>query len=119
MEFRLASRNKEDLNKYILSITSYDASEFSEYVSFENVGSLNDIAYFLVESGRSDDAIPLLNSIVQKFPRRIVVKLNLADAYWNIGFGDRASILYGQYYREMVSGKLKAMVPKRVVDRMK
>ncbi|MHA7683304.1 tetratricopeptide repeat protein [Cupriavidus sp. PET2-C1] len=119
MEFRLASRNKEKLSQYILSITSYDASEFSEHVSVENVVILNDIAYFFVESGRSDDAIPLLNSIVQKFPRRIVAKLNLADAYWNIGVGDRASILYGQYYRAMISGNMKGMVPERVIDRMK
>ncbi|WP_144410032.1 tetratricopeptide repeat protein [Cupriavidus basilensis] len=118
-EFRLANRNKAKRSQYMLSITSYDASEFSEHVSVENVGTLNDIAYFLAESGRSDDAIPLLDSIVQKFPGRIVAKLNLADVYWDIGAGDKASVLYGQYYRATVSGNMKGMVPKRVVDRMK
>jgi tetratricopeptide (TPR) repeat protein len=117
--FRSARKNGDSLAQYFNSTTAYDASELAQYVSATNVIDFNDIAYFLAENGRPDDAIPLLETILRKFPRRIVTKLNLADAYWNIGITDRASIFYSQYHHDMTSNNMKEKIPSRVIGRMK
>ncbi|WP_432258830.1 tetratricopeptide repeat protein [Cupriavidus sp. TMH.W2] len=117
--FESARKDADTLDRYLNSITAYDSAELAEYVSTTNVRDINDIAHFLAEKGRSDDAIPLLEAILKKFPKRIVTKLNLADAYWNIGIKVLASQLYDQYYHDMTSNNMKPKIPPRVIDRMK
>jgi tetratricopeptide (TPR) repeat protein len=118
-KFRSAREKASSLSRYIDSFTDYDAAELTDYVNEANVRDVNDIAYFLTERGRPDDAIPLLETILKRFPKRIVTKLNLADAYWDIGITAKASVLYGQYYQDIKSNNMKTKIPSRVIDRMK
>lgn len=118
-KFRSAREKATSLSRYIDSFTDYDAAELADYVNEANVRDVNDIAYFLAERGRPDDAIPILETILKRFPKRIVTKLNLADAYWDIGITAKASVLYSQYHQDIASNNMKTKIPTRVVDRMK
>ena len=117
--FRQASRGKDTLRAYLSSMAPYDVSELAEYVDSDNVADFNNIAYFLIENGRSGDAIALLEEIVKEFPDRIVAKLNLADAYWNVDIVRKARKLYGQYYDGMISKNMGGRIPSRVIERIK
>ena len=50
-------------------------------LSTKNLSSYNDIAYYLQQANANDEAIFLLEKIIEKFPNRTVAYLNLADAY--------------------------------------
>jgi hypothetical protein len=117
-EFRVAIGNKSALNAYLNSLPSYSVLELASHINSENVRNINDLVYFLSENGRSYDAIPVLETIVNKFPDRIVVKLNLADAYWDNDFKEQASAMYKEYYDEATSRGFKSKIPKRVSERI-
>ena len=118
-KFRNSSGERKILIEYLNSIRSYDAAELVGYIDPGNVEDVNDLAFYLSEDGRSLDAIPLLEKIVEMFPGRVVAKLNLADAYWDRDFEKKAATLYGEYYREMSAINLKQQIPSRVFVRMK
>lgn len=118
-KFRNSSGERKILSQYLNSIRSYDAAELVGYINPGNVEDVNDLAFYLSEDGRSLDAIPLLEKIVEMFPGRVVAKLNLADAYWDRNFEKKAATLYGEYYREMSAINLKQQIPGRVFVRMK
>lgn len=118
-KFRNSSGERKILSQYLNSIRSYDAAELVGYINPSNVEDINDLAFYLSEDGRSLDAIPLLEKIVEMFPGRVVAKLNLADAYWDSSFEKEAATLYGEYYREMSTINLKQKIPGRAFVRMK
>ncbi|WP_157657362.1 tetratricopeptide repeat protein [Burkholderia ubonensis] len=118
-KFRDSMSSNEILKRYLDSIPSYSIYEMAGYVNSDNVRDVNDLAFYLSENGRSYDALPLLERIVQEFPGRMVAKLNLADAYWDSDFKEQGALFYRQYYNEMVSSKLGKKVSDRVLGRMK
>jgi hypothetical protein len=118
-KFRVSTRNQTDLLRYLNTIPSYTTFEISSNIDATNVQAANDLAYYLTESGRALDAIPILVAIVKKFPNRVVAKLNLADAYWANDFKDLARIVYRDYYRQMIFMKLQSKIPENVSKRMK
>lgn len=118
-KFRDSVGALETLKRYVDSLPSYSVSELVDYITYENVQDVNDLAFYLSEDGRSFDAIPILEKIVANFPKRLVAKLNLADAYWDNDCKDKAGALYFQYYNEMSSINLKEKIPGRVFNRMK
>ncbi|MBR8311953.1 tetratricopeptide repeat protein [Burkholderia dolosa] len=118
-KFRDSVGARETLKRYVDSLPSYSVSELVGYLNSENVQEVNDLAFYLSENGRSLDVIPLLERIVAIFPKRVVAKLNLGDAYWDNNYKEQAAGLYKQYYDEMSSINLKEKIPERVFNRMR
>ncbi|MFM0323896.1 tetratricopeptide repeat protein [Caballeronia glebae] len=117
-QFRKHISNVNAVKDFISSLRSYDVFELRRYIDAETVRDINDVAFFLLEAGRSDEAISLLQPVVKKFPHRAVAKLNLADAYWDNDFKALAIPLYSQYKEMMTSDGLGSQVPARVITRL-
>jgi hypothetical protein len=111
--------NKKLLTAYFASVPFYDSIEISENVTVDNVAAANDFAYHLLESGRSDDSIQLLETLVRGFPDRVVAKLNLADAYWDSQLNQRAQGMYTLYVAQMKQLGKSARIPSQVYARLK
>lgn len=92
--------------------------ELTLIISDENVGALNDYAYYLSRSHNNVLAALLLKEIHKKFPERVVATLNLADAYWDIGMSSDACPLYKEYVEKMTQkgkgGRIPEMAKSRV-----
>jgi hypothetical protein len=117
-QFADALRNPSELKTFIASMPDYSVAELSSYVDSTTVEAINNLAFYLTENGRSYVAIPLLISIVRKFPDRVVAKLNLADAYWDNDMKTQAAERYRGYVNEMRESGKSSRVPKRVLDRL-
>lgn len=91
--------------------------EMSLIVGDNNVGAINDYAYYLYRNKESALAVLLLKTIHQKYPERLVAILNLADAYWDLGMKEDACPLYASYIDKMnVLGK-SSRIPASVKDK--
>ena len=117
-KFGDVSRNRNELKTFIASLPDYSVAEFASYVDSSTVEAINDLAFYLAEYGRSYVAIPLLTTIVTKFPDRIVAKLNLADAYWDNDMKTQAAEQYREYNKKMKRLGKSSLVPQRVLDRL-
>jgi hypothetical protein len=92
-----------------------DNIEFSK----ENLTKYNDIAYYLEQSKEYDEAVFLLEKIINVFPDRTVAYLNLGDAYWGLGNTDKAKKAYKIYFGQMKESRKGPKIPYRVLERMK
>lgn len=79
----------------------------------------NDIAFFLLEAGNSQQAIYILENVLSKFPNRVVAYLNLGDAYYGNDEEIKAVEMYQKYLGLMESEGKGALIPKRVWERVK
>ena len=61
----------------------------------------NNIAYYLQKAGSNQEAIYLLEKILEKYPNRTVAYYNLADAYWALGEKKKAIKAYTTYIEQM------------------
>lgn len=108
-------------NVILAKIGLYDATEFAQHLDDNNLVLLNDLAFFLTDYNKVAAAI-ILENIVERYPERVVAKLNLADIYWDIdkesGSYKKAIPLYQEYYTKMIQKGLKGKIPKRVWHRM-
>lgn len=108
----------EKRNKAILSISFFDAAELAGYVTTENVETMNNLGFYLQLAKNNRAAAIILDAIVKNFPGRLVAKLNLAEAYWELDYKAAASQIYASYMEQMVrEGKKK--IPKRALARGK
>ncbi|MFZ5827087.1 MAG: tetratricopeptide repeat protein [Bacillota bacterium] len=82
----------------------------------ERVPIANDLAFFLAESGRHSEALPLLKQVIEIAPDRAVAYLNLADVEWELGQKAEAKVHY-QRYLELL-GPDKVQAPERVSTRL-
>lgn len=78
---------------------------------------VNDYAFFMAESGRLQEAEPLLLQVIKNAPDRTVAHLNLADVEWGLGKHAEAKSHY-RAYLEML-GPDKGKAPPRVSERLK
>ncbi|GAB7534753.1 tetratricopeptide repeat protein [Burkholderia sp. 3C] len=117
-EFRNSVNDRQRLKRYIDMLPSYGVSELSDYIDMKNVRDINDIAFYLSEADRFDDAMVLLEKIVRNFPGRVVAKLNLADVYWQVGYRQQGIGLYVKYRDEMFAAGRGEKIPGRVFDRL-
>jgi hypothetical protein len=85
--------------------------EMTLIVSDENVGALNDYAYYLYRNQNNVLAALLLSEIHKKYPNRVVATLNLADAYWDLGMKNDACPLYKDYVNKMTALGKSARIP--------
>lgn len=89
--------------------------ELSTAITSENLETLNNYAYYMQKSGNNTLAIILLQKIHEKYPQRIVTKLNLADSYWQIDIKETACDFYKKYKASMLStGKQKTYSETRI-----
>lgn len=97
-----------------------EEDKYLKKVSILNTNKLNDVAYFLEQTGAYKESIYLLNEIIKKDPDRIVAYLNLADAQWGIEQFDNAKKSYQKYISLMKSqNKDLNKIPLRVKERIK
>ncbi|WP_163411316.1 tetratricopeptide repeat protein [Flavobacterium ajazii] len=81
---------------------------------------LNDVAYYLEQSGAYKESILFLNEIIDNNPQRVVAWLNLADAQWADNKKKDAKLSYKKYiYLMEVQKKDIKKIPKRAYERIK
>lgn len=78
----------------------------------------NDIGYYWQQAGSIDDAIWILNKVIENDPQRMVAYLNIADAYWAGGDKATAAKNYNMYAQFMTSGGKQQKIPGRVKERV-
>lgn len=104
-------------NKVRRSIPQELVYELTLIISNDNVGPLNDYAYYLYRSKNNILAALLLREIHKKFPERVVATLNLADAYWDIGMKSDACPLYKEYIAKMTMNGKGERIPQAAKSR--
>ncbi len=117
--FKRIMGNAVALKTFASTLPDFQVSELASYVDSEDVEDINNLAFYLVGNGRSDDAIPVLRAVTEKFPARVVARLNLADAYWSSNDKDLAVPQYKEYVKQMRAKGLSAKIPSRVLGRIK
>lgn len=88
-------------------------------INITNIQLLNNRAYYLEQSGAYDEAISLLETIIEKFPNRTVAYINLGDAYWGLDSFNKAKGAYQMYVKRMQVNDKENKIPKRVFERLK
>jgi tetratricopeptide (TPR) repeat protein len=84
----------------------------------KTVTQYNNIAYYLQKQGLNNEAIYLLEIILEKYPNRVVAHYNIADAYWAIGKKEKAIKHYKIYIELMKQKGKEKEIPKEVLDRV-
>ncbi|KNH47013.1 tetratricopeptide repeat protein [Pseudomonas lini] len=108
----------ESGNKVRRNIPQEFVYEMTLIVSDDNVGALNDYAYYLSRSQNNVLAALLLKEIHKQYPERVVATLNLADAYWDIGMKSDACPLYKEYVGKMKQKGKGARIPEAAKSRV-
>lgn len=85
----------------------------------ENIEASNNIAYFLSYEGYHQEAIELLEKIIDASPKRISAYINIADAFWAVRQYDKAHYFYREYISKMKSKQMGDKIPARALDRFK
>lgn len=88
----------------------------AQELSTKTLQKYNDIAYYLQQANANEEAIFLLEKIIEKFPNRTVAYLNLADAYAGIDNKEKAKENYEKYINLMKQDNKEAKIPKRVLE---
>jgi len=83
-----------------------------------NTWMFNDIGYYLQKSRLNEDAIYILKKVIQKFPKRTVAYVNIADAYWELDEKIKAKEYYLKYVEQMHDKKLENKIPNVVDQRL-
>jgi len=99
-------------------------SEYLDYylehyqLTIKNLTTYNNIAYYLQKAGANEEAVYLLEKILEKFPKRTVAYYNLGDAYWALGDKKRAIKAYMTYIEQMKAKGKEKRIPKVVKQRV-
>lgn len=109
----------DDKNSLFLSFDNTKNLNFIiEDKSIKNIPYLNDIGYYLEQSGAYVEAVALLEKIVKKSPSRTVAYVNLGDAYWELRDKLKAKKAYKTYVEQMKTANKKNKIPERVFNRL-
>ncbi|RXJ99498.1 hypothetical protein CRU98_05580 [Arcobacter sp. CECT 8986] len=109
-------KRKSDLNRYN-QIYFYNLFKNIK-LSKSNVTYYNNIAYYLNKKRKNDEAIYILEKIVNKYPNRVVALYNLGDVYYDIYDMDMARKYYKKYVALMKKLKKENNIPKKVLSRV-
>lgn len=120
LEGRMKLYNEGNIKQAIKNIDFYDAVDYANILNDTNLVFLNNLAFYLKKEDPIASAI-ILEQILQKYPNRLVVKLNLADTYWYMLEESSPKIknLYQEYKYLMTEKGLKNKIPSRVFERAK
>lgn len=88
-------------------------------IEIKNLASYNNIAYYLEQAKAYEEAVYLLEKILEKFPNRTVAYLNLGDAYWGLEDKVKAKKAYQTYIKQMKESGKEKKIPKVVLERVK
>ena len=116
------SFNKINDKKVLMKLDIYEIADIlkDNPVSFKNITTYNDAAYFLIEGENYNEARIILLDIINFSPDRIVAYLNLGDSEWGFDEKQDAKKSYKKYIELMKSqGKDLTKIPSRVYDRIK
>ncbi len=94
-------------------INQYCPISYTNYLT-----TFNDIGYYLEQSGLYEEAIYLLEKIINQHPDRTVAYINLGDAYWGLGDKDKAQQAYKTYVKQMKANAKGTKIPKQVLERI-
>jgi|GEM_PF-3238372 len=110
-EFKTESRDTIDFFKIynLISVSS---------INLKNITKYNDIAYYLEKTNAYKESIYLLEKILEKYPKRIVAYLNIADAYWGDKNKNKAIKNYKLYLSQMKKNGKEKKIPKKVFQRI-
>lgn len=124
---------KNNINPFLTLNQLLENSKSNEKLTIENINEVfeneelntktlqkyNDIAYYLQQANANDEAIFLLEKIIEKFPNRTVAYINLADAYLGINDIEKAKVNYKKYIELMKQDNKEEKIPKRVLEFLK
>lgn len=102
--------------KNILTKSEIKILFIEQHLTVKNLPIYNDIAYYLQKAGANDEAIYILETILEKYPNRTVAYLNLADAYLERKEPEKAKINYSHYIQLMREDNKENKIPKRVLE---
>jgi len=88
-------------------------------ITEDNIGKVNDLAFFLEQGKKYDEAITILNRVINFAPLRVVAYVNLGDAYYGINSVQNAKESYLKYIDLMKNEGKESKIPKRVFERVK
>jgi hypothetical protein len=109
-------KNLKEKKETNLSIENLNEILKNEELNQKTVQKYNDIAYYLQQKNVNNEAIFLLEKIIEKYPNRTVAYLNLADAYDGIDNKEKAKENYEKYINLMKQDNKEAKIPKRVLE---
>lgn len=109
-------RIQKDSKENFSMVSRYKALLNEVPLENKTLQKYNDIAYYLQQAKANDEAIFLLEKIIEKFPNRTVAYLNLADAYDGINDKEKAKSNYKKYIELMKKSGKEAKIPKRVLE---
>jgi tetratricopeptide (TPR) repeat protein len=92
---------------------------FPDLLSDSTVGIFNDFGYFKEQAKQYDQAIAILELVIQKYPNRTVAYLNLGDAFFGIGDLPQAKNTYAHYVELMKKENKHGRIPPRALERSK
>lgn len=78
----------------------------------------NNVAFFFEQTRNYEEAVYLLEEIVNRYPKRTVAYINLGDAYWGKGEKSKARQVYTIYVSQMRQKGKYGRIPQRVIDRI-
>jgi len=98
----------------------FNESKYIKDIKIIDEDKLNDVAYYLEQSGVYKESILFLNEIIDNNPQRVVAWLNLADAQWGDNKKRDAKLSYQRYIHLMeIQNKDIKKIPQRVYERIK
>lgn len=98
----------------------FNEAKYIKDIKIIDTDKLNDVAYYLEQSGAYKESILFLNEIIDNNPQRVVAWLNLADAQWGDNKKKDAKLSYKKYiYLMEVQKKDIKKIPKRAYERIK
>lgn len=94
--------------------------KYIKNIKIIDTDKLNDVAYYLEQSGAYKESIFFLNKIINDNPQRVVAWLNLADAQWGNNKKKDAKLSYQRYIHLMeILNKDIKKIPQRAYKRIK
>ena len=86
-------------------------------ISRKNIEKYNNLAFFFEELGLYEQAVTILNQVINFNPERTVAHLNLADTYWKNNQKKLAKKSYQTYINLHKKTGVKNKIPNRVYER--
>ena len=116
-------KNKENFKDDIENLIVYGEKKCkpkyyinNKYFFKKNINKSNDIAFFFEQAGAYQEAIYLLEKIIEKYPNRTVAYINLGDSYLKDGNKEKAIENYKIYVKQMKQKNKYKKIPKRVLE---
>ncbi len=86
-------------------------------VNKENESVMNDIGYYLALGGLNETALSIYKVVEAFNPNRMVLMLNMADAYWELGQKEKAKMFYKKYINLMRISRKESKIQSKVFER--